>query len=154
VVPQARRSDIIFGVDVQQAVAAWGMIPHPEGGFFREIYRSPLSIQPAGWPSDRSLMTSILYLLPSGQSASWHRVRGDELWMWQGGEGMVLSIDNASLVCGPDPTKDQTPQVLVPGGAWQSATALDGTHGWSLVGCVVAPGFDYEDWEMRQDKPG
>lgn len=135
------------GMDVAEAVAAWRLAPHPEGGFFRETYRSALATVPAGWPGERALATAILYLLPAGQRSAWHRVRGDELWLWQGGAAMELRIGDETRLVGPDPAAGQEPQVLVPGGAWQSATP--GAGPWSLVACLVTPGFDFADFELR-----
>jgi uncharacterized protein len=135
------------GMDVSMAVTRWRLEPHPEGGYFRETYRSPLSTRPPGWPGERSLATAILYLLPAGERSEWHRVRGDELWLWQGGGAMELRIGEEAQVVGPDPAAGQEPQVLVPAGAWQSATPADGA--WSLVACLVAPGFHDEDFELR-----
>jgi uncharacterized protein len=134
-------------MDVSTAVTRWRLEPHPEGGYFRETYRSPLSTRPPGWPGERSLATAILYLLPAGERSAWHRVRGDELWLWQGGGAMELRIGEMAQVVGPDPAAGQEPQVLVPAGAWQSATPADGA--WSLVACLVTPGFDDEDLELR-----
>ncbi len=143
-----------MGMDVETAVASWQLSPHPEGGFFRETYRSPLGTTPPGWPGERALATAILYLLPAGQRSAWHRVRGDELWIWQGGAPMALSISETApdaaagmtVMVGPDPEAGQEPQALVPGRSWQSATP--GGDTWSLVACVVVPGFDFGDFEL------
>jgi uncharacterized protein len=135
-------------MDVAEAVRAWQLQPHPEGGFFRETYRSALGMAPPGWPGERALATAILYLLPAGQQSAWHRVRGDELWLWQGGAAMELRIGRETQLVGPDPAAGQQPQVLVPGGAWQSATPCAGP--WSLTACLVTPGFDFADFELRQ----
>ncbi len=150
-------------MDVTTAVGRWRLEPHPEGGFYRETYRSGLRSMLPGWPGERSLATAILYLLPAGERSAWHRVRGDELWLWQGGAPMDLFIggeapprgDEARQV-GPDPAAGQELQVLVPAGAWQSAapgrSAGPGTaEPWSLVACLVAPGFDFADFELRGD---
>ncbi len=135
-------------MDVAKAVRTWQLQPHPEGGFFRETYRSARHTAPAGWPGERALATAILYLLPAGQRSAWHRVRGDELWLWQGGPAMELRIAGETRLVGPDPAARQQPQVLVPGGAWQSATPAAGP--WSLAACLVTPGFDFADFELRQ----
>jgi uncharacterized protein len=135
-------------MDVAEAVRAWQLKPHPEGGFFRETYRSARHTAPAGWPGERALATAILYLLPAGQRSAWHRVRGDELWLWQGGAAMELRIAAETRLVGPDPAAGQQPQVLVPGGAWQSATPATGP--WSLAACLVTPGFDFADFELRK----
>lgn len=134
-------------MDVAEAVRAWQLKPHPEGGFFRETYRSARHTAPAGWPGERALATAILYLLPAGQRSAWHRVRGDELWLWQGGAAMELRIAAQTQLIGPDPAAGQQPQVLVPGGAWQSARPAAGP--WSLAACLVTPGFDFADFELR-----
>ena len=78
-----------------------------------------------------------------------HRVRGDELWLWQGGAPMSLLIDDVPHIVGPERALGHELQVLVPGGAWQSATPAG--HTWSLVACVVTPGFDFADFEMAAD---
>ena len=151
--------DATRGMDVATAVDRWRLGPHPEGGFFRETYRSPLRTVPAGWPGERALATAILYLLPAGQESAWHRVRGDELWLWQGGAPMKLRIGEETRQVGPDPSAGHEPQVLVPAGAWQCAApgVAAGTPGvpagpaaaWSLVACLVTPGFDFADFELR-----
>ena len=144
--------DASHGMDVATAVDRWRLAPHPEGGYFRETYRSGLRTAPAGWPGERALATAILYLLPAGQESAWHRVRGDELWLWQGGVAMELRIGDGTRHVGPDPAAGDEPQVLVPAGAWQSATPVSGgglAVPWSLVACVVVPGFDFADFELR-----
>ena len=142
------------GMDVATAVQRWRLGPHPEGGYFRETYRSGLQTVPAGWPGERALATSILYLLPAGLESAWHRVRGDELWLWQGGAPMDLRIGGETRRVGPDPAAGHEPQVLVPAGAWQSATpgaCATPAESWSLVACLVVPGFDFADFELRAE---
>jgi len=143
--------DVSHGMDVAAAVQRWRLAPHPEGGYFRETYRSGLRTIPAGWPGERALATAVLYLLPVGQESAWHRVRGDELWLWQGGAPIELRIGREIRKLGPGPGAGHEPQVLVPAGAWQSATpAPDATAAapWSLVACLVVPGFDFADFEL------
>jgi uncharacterized protein len=72
-------------VDASAVARAWNLTPHPEGGFHRETYRSELTVDLPGWPCARSLATAIVYLLGAGERSASHRVRGDELWLWQGG---------------------------------------------------------------------
>lgn len=134
-------------MNASEAINAWQLAAHPEGGFFRETYRSALTVTPPGWSADRSLVTSILYLLPYGERSAWHRVRGEELWLWQGGSAMGLFVDDEVHRVGPDVADGESLQVLVPSGSWQSAAPVGGE--WSLVACVVAPGFDYADFELR-----
>jgi uncharacterized protein len=148
--------DLSHMMDAATAVRRWRLAPHPEGGYFRETYRSGLRAAPAGWPGERALATAILYLLPAGQESAWHRVRGDELWLWQGGAPMQLRISRETRQLGPDPGAGHEPQVLVPAGAWQSATPAPGDAAdasWSLVACLVVPGFDVADFELRSE-PG
>ena len=136
-------------MDAEAVAAAWRLSPHPEGGFYRETYRSELAVTPEGWPGERALATAILYLLPAGARSAWHRVRGEELWLWQGGAAMALSIGGRERLLGPDSAAGQELQVLVPAGEWQSATPAPGPPDWSLVACVVALGFDFADFELR-----
>ncbi len=101
---------------------------------------------PPGYPGPRALATAILFLLPAGARSARHRVRSDELWLWQGGDAMSLDVDGTTFVVGPDAEAGHALQVLVRANAWQSATPAG--DGWSLVACVVAPGFDFADFEM------
>jgi uncharacterized protein len=140
-------SAILVDVETRELAELWGLAPHPEGGYYRETYRSPLTVAPDGWPGPRALVTAILYLLPAGEQSAWHRVRGDELWLWQGGGPMLLNVGDTSHLVGPDRRQGHEFQALVPGGTWQSATPA--AEEWSLVACVVAPGFDFSDFEMR-----
>lgn len=136
------------GADAAAVAEAWGLEPHPEGGFFRETYRSATSVRLPGWPGERALATAILYLLGAGERSARHRVRGDELWLWQGGAAMELTVADELLVVGPDAAAGQRLQALVPAGSWQSATPAAGEERWSLAACVVAPGFDFADFEL------
>ncbi len=131
--------------------------PHPEGGFFREVWRSPLEL-PAGVLTDdhdgeRNAGTSILYLLPEDDDSAPHRVCSAELWLYQYGNPLRLTIEPpgderaTEAVLGPGP--NQAFQKLVPPNHWQKARPLPGAAGYTLVGCVVVPGFDFQDFEMR-----
>ena len=126
-------------------VAALQLQPHPEGGWYRETWRAGATL--AG---GRAAATSILFLLEAGERSHWHRVDADELWIFQAGVPLALSVssDGAPLTVtlGADPLAGQTPQHLVPAGAWQSAVA--GEAGWTLVACVVAPGFEFAGFEL------
>ena len=138
---------MMAGMDARAVVDQWKLVAHPEGGYYRQTYRSPLATTPPGWPGPRALATSILYLLETGHQSRWHRVRGDELWLWQGGAPMVLRVDETAHLVGPERTAGHELQVLVPAGAWQSATPAGDV--WSLVACVVTPGFEFADLELR-----
>jgi predicted cupin superfamily sugar epimerase len=135
-------------VDAHAVAEAWALSPHPEGGFYRETYRSAITVTPPGWSGARALATAILDLLPAGERSTVHRVRGEELWLWQGGAAMELTAGGEEHLVGPDPGAGHALQVLVPAGAWQSATPAAGTEEWSMVACLVAPGFDFADFEL------
>ncbi len=121
---------------------ALGLAPHPEGGWFRETWRD----SPAG---ERGVGTGILFLLAAGERSHWHRVDAVELWVWQGGAPLRLGIADAdgrrTLILGPDLTAGETLQAVVPIPAWQEAASLGA---WSLVGCMVAPAFDFAGFEL------
>ena len=125
-------------------IARLGLAPHPEGGHYRETFRSDARVQ--SLHGDRAAATAILFLLESGEESRSHRVFGDEIWLHQGGDDIDLMIDGRSLRLGPG--EDATLQAFVPGGAWQAARALKGPAGYALVGCVVAPGFEFSDFEL------
>ena len=127
--------------------------PHPEGGWFRQTWRSPVEFQPAGYPGPRAAATGIYFLLAPGEVSRWHVVRSDELWIWQSGGPLVLTIASApdaddarDLVLGPDLAAGHQFQGLVPGGQWQAARPAGADA--VLVSCIVAPGFEYEDWQL------
>jgi predicted cupin superfamily sugar epimerase len=129
--------------------------PHPEGGFFRETWRSNLTISQANLPKeytgDRQAGTSILFLLPTGHYSRWHKVRSDELWLHQSGDPLELEISFA--IEGKSDIyhlgRDNCFQTIVPGGYWQKAKPLIGNIGYALVGCIVVPGFDFADFELE-----
>jgi predicted cupin superfamily sugar epimerase len=131
---------------------ALGLAPHPEGGAYRETWRARAA---AG--EGRALATAIAFLLRRGEVSRWHRVTSDELWLHQGGDPMLLRrispagvVDDAWL--GLDVAAGQAPQLLVPAGWWQaSIPAAEGPHGFCLLGCVVAPGFEFADFTLADE---
>jgi uncharacterized protein len=123
---------------------ALGLLPHPEGGHYRELWRDH---RPSG---ERGAGTSILFLLAAGERSHWHRVDAAEIWLWQAGAPLLLGIAGPggrreSLRLGPNVAGGDVLQGVVPAGAWQEATSLGG---WSLVSCVVAPAFEFSGFEM------
>jgi predicted cupin superfamily sugar epimerase len=115
--------------DAKALIERHGLAPHPEGGWYRETWRA------AAKAGERAGGTAILFLLEQGQSSHWHKVDADELWLWHAGAPLALRIGSETL------TLDATsPQALVPAAIWQAARAQEG---WSLVSCVVVPGFDF-----------
>ena len=128
---------------------------HPEGGWFRETWRSPVSFRPPGYTGPRSAATAIYFLLHPGERSRWHVVRSDELWLWHDGGPLALQLGGAgdepaarsTVLVGGDLDAGQQPQALVPGGVWQSAAPAGPAP--VLVSCVVAPGFDFADFRLR-----
>ncbi len=136
-------------------VESLGLQPHIEGGWFRETWKAPATAIPHGYSGTRAFATGIYYLLHPGETSRWHRVRSDELWLWHAGSPLRIRLggagpapstaDATETVIGADVGSGQQPQFLVPGGYWQSAEPAGDEP--VLVSCVVAPGFDYEDYE-------
>lgn len=127
---------------------AWGMQPHPEGGWYRETWRHPQSVDTPRGP--RALATSVSFLLLPGERSAWHRVASAELWLWQGGGPLRLTLGGDGDR--PEPGRPilltSGSQQLVPAGVWQSAEpAADRAV---LVGCVVSPGFDFADFSLAE----
>jgi predicted cupin superfamily sugar epimerase len=129
--------------------------PHPEGGLFRETWRSELTISQSALPPDysgpRNAGTAILFLLMPGQQSAWHTVRSAELWFYHRGSPLLLEVgpersSATTHVVGADVLELQEPQVLVPPGHWQRARPRDDEP--SLVSCVAVPGFDYADFGL------
>ncbi len=125
------------------------LVPHPEGGLYRELFRSARQVTPDG-RGPRSALTTIYYLLPEGQLSRWHRVHSDEVWHFVEGEPLeLLSWDPTSgsvtrRVLGPIGPGRYAVGV-VPAGTWQAARPLGG---YTLVGCSVGPGFDFADFSL------
>jgi uncharacterized protein len=131
-----------------------GLQPHPEGGWFRETWRSPTSWTPAGYAGARSAATAIYFLLQPGERSRWHVVRSDELWLWHSGGPLSLRLggnsdkpeDGNVVILGADLLAGERPQALVPAGTWQSAEPVGRQP--VLVSCVVSPGFDFADFRL------
>jgi hypothetical protein len=132
-----------------------GLEPHPEGGWFRETYRSSVTFEPDGYDGPRAAATAIYYLLQPGEESRWHVVASDELWLWHQGGPLEISLGGSEaqpmrdphlVVLGGDVAAGQRPQVIVPGNVWQSARPASDEA--VLVSCVVAPGFDFADFRL------
>ena len=131
-------------LSASEIIALLRMQPHPEGGHYVETFRDP-----AG-PKERGFSTSIYFLLQAGEVSAWHRVDAAEHWFWHAGGPLALSISEDGRKAyahrlGPDLRAGQKPQAVVPAGAWQAAESLGA---WTLVSCVVAPGFLFERFEL------
>lgn len=129
-----------------------GLQPHPEGGFFREVFRSPHRVQPLDGRTERAALTTIHFLLPRGAHSRWHRVGSDEVWHFVEGAPLVLTWvedgDTVREVMLSSGAPGAEPVAVVPSGCWQTARSLGA---FSLVGCTVGPGFDFADFEMPGD---
>ena len=136
------------------------LIRHIEGGWYRQVYKSelvlPRSVLTPAHKDMRSAATSIYFLLESGDFSGFHRIASDELWHFYDGNGLVIYEikPGGSLVkhlLGKDIEEGESFQVLVPAGSW-FASRVEVADGFALCGCTVAPGFDYEDFEMADRK--
>ena len=122
--------------------------PHPEGGHFRETFRDTRNIE------NRAASTAIYFLLARGERSHWHRVDAVEVWHYYAGAPLVLELaaDERGPIrrmkLGPDIAMGERPQGVVPAGTWQAAESLGD---WTLVGCTVAPGFEFAGFEMAPD---
>mgnify|MGYP002381965885 FL=1 len=126
------------------------LAPHPEGGFYRETYRAPLTLLGLPHAGPRSASTAIYFLLPAGVFSALHRVRSDEVWHHYDGDPLELHLldewDHQVVILGRDFEKGQVPQQVVRAGVFQAARPLGSR--FTLCGCTVAPGFDFADFEM------
>jgi predicted cupin superfamily sugar epimerase len=129
--------------------------PHPEGGWFRETWRSDVTFQPAGYDGERSIATCIYFLLAPGEESRWHVVKSAEIWLWHSGGPLRMRLGGSGETPGPRPetimlgrrvSAGEQPQVIVPPGVWQ--TARPAADAEVLVSCVVSPGFDFTDFRM------
>ena len=125
-------------------IADLGLQPHPEGGHFRETWRADAA------SGQRASGTAIYFLLKAGEVSHWHRVDAAEIWHHYAGDPLELTIageggEHQSSILGPEFGQGQRPQLIVPPHAWQSARSLGS---WTLVGCTVSPGFEFEGFEL------
>jgi predicted cupin superfamily sugar epimerase len=133
-------------------IARLGLKPHPEGGHYRETFRDPQA--DAG---GRARSTAIYFLLARHERSHWHRIDAVEIWHYYAGSALSLQIADSdgrrSVRLGPDFAAGELPQAIVPAHAWQAAET---TGDWTLVGCTVAPGFDFATFELAPKgwKPG
>ncbi len=118
--------------------------PHPEGGHFRETFRDTRTVD-----GGRAASTAIYFLLARGERSHWHRVDAVETWHWHAGAPLLMRIHegaNTTVIhLGADLNRGHRPQAIVPARAWQAADTLGD---WTLCGCTVAPGFEYEGFEL------
>jgi predicted cupin superfamily sugar epimerase len=147
-------------IDWKNLVTALDMSEHPEGGYYKEIYRCPECVSgrrlSKAYEGERSLATSIYFLLPSGEVSEFHRLKSDELWYFHAGSPIsIYIIDPGGELrvekLGLNFERGEQPQVLVPAGSIFGALVTE-ADGYTLVGCLVTPGFDYCDFELLPRK--
>jgi len=135
-------------LSAEEIVNLLDLAPHPEGGFYRETFRDPNA------PGGRAASTAIYFLLPGGAPSRWHRVDAAEGWHYYAGAPLELMIEQNGMrwsqTIGVDLYSGERPQGIVPAGAWQAARSLGS---WTLVGCTVAPGFEFAHFEVIEGEP-
>jgi len=143
---------------MQELIDGLGLLPHPEGGYYRENYRSPelcpRRALPGRFPGDRCFSTAIYYLLGRGDFSAFHRIRSDECWHFYAGQALHLHVidpDGAYKLArlGGDILRGEVFQEVVPAGCWFAAEPAPGSD-FSLLGCTVSPGFDFADFELAE----
>ncbi|MBI5917890.1 MAG: cupin domain-containing protein [Nitrosomonadales bacterium] len=135
-------------------IADLDLKPHPEGGYYREIFRSVTKVRPDDHRAERSALTAIYFLLVTGQHSGWHQVQSDEIWSHLEGDALELlcfdagSADASTIELGRFSAGGAVPIHVVPAGMWQAARPLGE---YALLGCYVGPGFDFSDFSMASD---
>ena len=143
---------------IEELIRSLGLLDHPEGGYYRETYRSKGKIgakelSPA-FRGDRNYSTAIYFLLTSDNFSAFHRIRQDEVWHFYEGSNIVLHLlkpdgSYEKVILGPDISKGHHFQCVVEAGTWFASEVAE-PNSYSLAGCTVAPGFDFEDFEMAK----
>ena len=131
-------------MDAARIIKKLDLAPHPEGGWYRQTWVGP----GFGPGVERASGTAILFLLKAGERSHWHRVDADEIWIFNAGAPLVLSVGQKlarQVVMGPDVLGGQVVQAVVPAGWWQAARS---TGAWTLMSCTVSPGFRFEGFEL------
>lgn len=126
------------------------LTPHPEGGYYKEIYRSKKSFQPKDFFGRRNYMTSIYFLLEKGNISHFHSIKSDEIWSYHAGDSLTVFVlypdgEMKKLIIGPNLEKGELLQAVVPEGAIFGSKS---NGEYSLVGCIVSPGFDFNDFKL------
>lgn len=139
----------------EQLIDQLGLKPHPEGGYFKEIFRSSQKVNPQDSRSERDGLTVILFLLYKGQISKWHRVRSDESWHFVEGSPLQLyqvddEMETVEQKTIGNVTEEHGAVEVVPANSWQAA---ESSGLYSLVSCAVGPGFNFDDFEMLNDFP-
>lgn len=141
---------------IEDLITSLHLLPHPEGGWYAETYRSPERIAkealPARFTGNRFFSTTIYFLLPAGGFSAFHRIQSDEVWHFYAGQALnIYMIDLTGklsvIKLGSNLSDGETYQAVVPAGCWFASKPASRTD-YSLVGCTVSPGFDFADFEL------
>lgn len=143
---------------VTELVKRFQLLPHPEGGYYKENYRSEETIShnalPQRFSSSRQFSTAIYFLLEQGNFSAFHRIQSDECWHFYAGQTLHVHVIHPNgqyelLKLGNDLAKGESFQSVVPAGSWFASETAEGGS-FSFVGCTVAPGFDFADFELAK----
>ena len=145
-------------LNIKSLVDKFELLPHPEGGFYKEVYRSegviPKGSLATNFNGDRNFCTAIYFLLTSDNFSGFHRIQQDEIWNFYNGSPLSVHVIDAKgnykrHEVGMDIENGETPMLVVPANCWfASSVKEDNSH--SFVGCTVAPGFDFDDFELAK----
>jgi predicted cupin superfamily sugar epimerase len=141
-------------MDVKDLIDKLELTVHPEGGYYRETYRSAESVT-TGNGNVRNISTVIYYLLENEDKSRFHRIQSDELWFFHLGQPLeicvILGDQLSSIQLGNEIEKGEVPQAIIPANCWFAASVKNSTD-YSLVSCTVAPGFDFSDFELADSE--
>ena len=144
--------------DAKYWIDKLGLVPHPEGGHFRQTYRAEVEIDrnalPAGFGGSRAVATAIYFLLEKESFSAFHRLKSDEMWHFYAGGGLAVHViatggAYSRILLGGDPEAGEEFQAIVRAGCWFASEVRAG-QSWALVGCTVSPGFDFADFELAK----
>lgn len=135
---------------VKEIIQLLGLEPHPEGGYFKQMFRSGVDVVLKDNRGDRRALTHIYYLLSKGDESVWHMVKSEEIWNFYEGDGLELRLlkleDKEEQVVNLGQLNgSQVPSFVIPANVWQTAKPLGE---YALVGCIMAPGFEWDDWKI------
>ena len=142
----------------EQIAKQLGLLPHPEGGYYKEMYRSEELISKdalkGDFSGDRNCCTAIYFLLTSDNFSAFHRIKQDEIWHFYGGSTLLVHVidQEGNYTCirvGMNLEAGEVPQFIVPAGCWFASSVAE-EDSYSFVGCTVAPGFDFADFELAK----
>lgn len=148
---------VAVAAEIPETARILNLAPHPEGGWFRRIYTSDVVLNIPDRGRELPIGSAIHFLLAAGETSRWHAIRSDELWFWHAGEPLEMFVNESGpaegsdpiVVLGPNLRDGQRPQVLIPGGSWQSARPAG--PGETLVSCFVCPSFHFDDFQLAPE---